>query len=64
MNADELAKLKAEHAYLVGMASEEDLRVMRQELAKEHAPPARPRCDHKFIDSTRCLKCGFDPGAP
>jgi sRNA-binding carbon storage regulator CsrA len=53
--------MKAEHAYLVGMAAPEDLRVMRQELAKEHEAPPAVRCDHKFIDSTRCLKCGFDP---
>lgn len=31
-----LAKIEAEHAYLVGMASAEDLRVMRQELAREN----------------------------
>lgn len=22
------------------------------------------RCDHKFIDSTHCLKCGWTPPAP
>lgn len=21
----------------------------------------RSKCDHKFIDSTRCLKCGWEP---
>lgn len=27
-------------------------------------PPAVPaRCDHKFIDSTVCLKCGWEPPA-
>ncbi len=37
-------RLRAEHAYLVGMAAPDDLRTMRQELAREHeskeaAPP-------------------------
>jgi hypothetical protein len=22
---------------------------------------ARPACDHKFVDSKRCLKCGWSP---
>jgi len=33
--ADELKRLRAERDYLAGMASAEDLRVMRKELAKE-----------------------------
>lgn len=32
----ELAVVKAERDYLAGMADPSDLRVMRQELAKEH----------------------------
>jgi hypothetical protein len=23
--------------------------------------PDAPRCDHEFVDSTRCLKCGWTP---
>jgi hypothetical protein len=31
------------------------------ERERGDTPTARPACDHKFVDSTRCLKCGWEP---
>ncbi len=27
-------------------------------------PDRTPDCDHKFVDSNRCLKCGWTPRDP
>lgn len=53
----ELAVVKAQRDYLIAFASPAEVRAMQVELAAEHG------CEHRFVDSTVCVRCGFDPGA-
>ncbi len=35
-------------------------KALRADVA-EVFPPQEQRCDHKFVDSNHCLKCGWEP---
>jgi len=36
----------------------------KERAAAERKRKQRVQCDHKFIDSTKCLKCGWIPPEP
>ncbi len=37
---------------------------LEEPLVASHPPPTPEKCDHKFIDSPHCLKCGWVPPTP